>query len=285
MTICSQTSHCILSSIGCFIYDFQTLLTGVVAIGVAVIAGIPVWRQLKDSNLQTRISHRETLATLLRDALQRYGKIEKSITEPLSLASRLTSDPMGEPVEIAAEDAHHIESALNGVLDWYLVLLKDTEHGDIEMRKTELKAAPTEAIATLGEAHWADHNDQHDPLGLHRRQPFLSPRHAGVEPVDPKPAVGIEHHFGDFCFFEPCRDRWTERALQHRSAACVNDGRRLGHLGLSPLVRTAPSRRRRQVKNANSGRLQQHFKVVVAPAAHGYIGVRWRWRLGQSGCG
>lgn len=162
MTICSQTSHCILSSIGCFIYDFQTLLTGVVAIGVAVIAGIPVWRQLKDSNLQTRISHRETLATLLRDALRRYGKVEKSIAEPLSLASRLTSDPMGEPVEIAAEDAHHLESMLNGVLDWYLVILKDTEHGDIEMRKTELKAALTEAIATLGEAHWADHNDQHD---------------------------------------------------------------------------------------------------------------------------
>lgn len=162
MTICSQASHCILSSIGCFIYDFQTLLTGMVAIGVAVIAGIPVWRQLKDSNLQTRISHRETLATLLRDALQRYGKVEKSIGEPLSLANRLTSDPIGEPVEITAEDAHHLEGALNGVLDWYLVILKDTEHGNIETRKTQFKAALAQAIATLREAHWADHNDQHD---------------------------------------------------------------------------------------------------------------------------
>jgi hypothetical protein len=162
MTICSQTSHCILSSIGCFIYDFQTLLTGVVAIGVAVVAGIPVWRQLKDSNLQTRISHRETLATLLRDALRRYKKVEDSIQEPLSFASRVTSDPMGEPLEIGTDDAHHLESAMHGVLDWYLVVLKDTEHSDIEARKTELKAALTRLIETAGDAHWADHNDQHD---------------------------------------------------------------------------------------------------------------------------
>jgi len=44
---------------------------------VGIIAGIPVWRQLRDSNLQTRISHRETLATLLRDALRRYEKVEE----------------------------------------------------------------------------------------------------------------------------------------------------------------------------------------------------------------
>lgn len=162
MTICSQTSHCILSSIGCFIYDFQTLLTGIAAIGVAVVAGIPVWRQLRDSNLQTRISHRETLATLLRDALQRYAAVEKAIREPMSTASRLTSDPIGEPLEIEAEDAHHLESMLHGVLDWYLVTLKDTEHGDIETGKAALKTALDRLVATLGEAHWADHNDQHD---------------------------------------------------------------------------------------------------------------------------
>ena len=43
---CNQASHCILTTVGCFIYDFQTLLTGIVAIGVAIVAGIPVWKQL-----------------------------------------------------------------------------------------------------------------------------------------------------------------------------------------------------------------------------------------------
>ena len=46
---------------GTFIYNYQTLIAGVLAIGAAWYAGAPVWRQLKDSNLQTRIMHRETL--------------------------------------------------------------------------------------------------------------------------------------------------------------------------------------------------------------------------------
>lgn len=162
MTTCSQTGHCILSSIGCFIYDFQTLLVGIAAIVVAVFAGIPVWRQLKDSNLQARISHRETLATLLRAALRRYAEVEKAVSEPMAFASRVTSDPIGEPVEIEAEAAHHLENMLHGVLDWYLVTLRDTEHADIEAAKSALKAALDRLVATLGEAHWADHNDQHD---------------------------------------------------------------------------------------------------------------------------
>lgn len=159
-TICSQTSQCALMSFFCFVYDFQTLLIGAAAIIVAIIAGIPVWRQLKDTNLQTRISHRETLANLLRDALRRYEKVDQSIREPLSLASRATSDPEGEAIEIGAEDANQIEQMLHGVLDWYLVVLADTEHGEIETRKAALKAALVDLCDTLNDAHWADHNDQ-----------------------------------------------------------------------------------------------------------------------------
>lgn len=162
MSICSQASHCLLTSIGCFIYNFQTLLTGVVAIGVAIIAGIPVWRQLKDTNLQTRISHRETLANLLRDALRRYQRVDKSIREPLTAAHRVVYDPMGEPEPIGPEDAHGLENMFRGALDWYLVVLADTEHSDIEAHKVTLKAALDRLVETLSDAHWADHNDQHD---------------------------------------------------------------------------------------------------------------------------
>lgn len=159
-TICSQTSHCGLMSFLCFVYDFQTLLIGAAAIIVAIIAGIPVWRQLRDTNLQTRISHRETLANLLRDALRRYENVDQAIREPLSVASRATSDPDGEAIEIDAEDAHHIEQMLHGVLNWYLVALADTEHSDIEARKAALKTALAKLGDTLNDAHWADHNDQ-----------------------------------------------------------------------------------------------------------------------------
>ncbi len=160
--ICSQASHCILTTIGCFIYNFQTLLTGAAAIVVAVVAGIPVWKQLKDTNLQTRISHRETLSTLMRDALARYAKVDKAMREPLSTADHVTSDPIGEPIEIEPEDAHHLEQMFNGVLEWYLVTLADTEHADIETCKAILRTAIDKLVETLGEAHWADHNEQQD---------------------------------------------------------------------------------------------------------------------------
>jgi hypothetical protein len=161
-TICSQTNHCGLTTFFCFVYDFQTLLVGAAAIVVAIIAGIPVWRQLRDTNLQTRISHRETLATLLRDALRRYEKVDQSIRRPLSIASDVTSLPYGEPTEIGPHDAHHLENQFSGLLDWYLVVLSNTEHSDIEAEKTSLKAALDGLVETLGEAHWADHNDQQD---------------------------------------------------------------------------------------------------------------------------
>ena len=60
-TICGQTSQCVLMSFFCFVSDFQTLLAGAVAIIVAIIAGHPVWRQLKDTKLQTRIPRRKRL--------------------------------------------------------------------------------------------------------------------------------------------------------------------------------------------------------------------------------
>lgn len=162
MSICSYASQCVLTNVGCFIYDFQTLLTGLAAIIVAIIAGIPVWRQLRDTNLQTRISHRETLANLLRGALRRYRRVDESIREPLIAAHRVVYDPIGEPEVIAPEDAHRIENMFHGVLDWYLVMLAETEHVDIETRKVTLKAALGRLVETLSDAHWADHNEQHD---------------------------------------------------------------------------------------------------------------------------
>lgn len=158
--LCSAQVPCGWTAFWCLVYDFQTLITGLAAIGVALVAGIPVWRQLRDSNLQTRISHRETLANLLRDALRRYARVDASIREPLAVASQTTFDPEGEPVPISTEDAHGVGQMLHDALDWYLVVLADTEHRDIETAKTALKAALEELSKTLDEAHWADINDQ-----------------------------------------------------------------------------------------------------------------------------
>jgi hypothetical protein len=158
MAMCAQASCGFWVGVYCFIYNFQTLLAGLVALA----ALIPVRRQLKDTNLQTRISHRETLANLLRAALRRYERVDKEIREPLNAVNRVVYDPEGESEEIGTEDAHGLEGMFRRVLDWYLVGLADTEHGDIEARKGELKVALDRLVETLGEAHWADINEQHD---------------------------------------------------------------------------------------------------------------------------
>jgi hypothetical protein len=99
-TLCGQANHCGLMKLSCFVYDFQTLLTGILAIAVAIVAGIPVWRQLKDSNLQARTSHRETLAALLRDALPRFERVQQSISKPLSMASDVRTLPLRRKVSV-----------------------------------------------------------------------------------------------------------------------------------------------------------------------------------------
>lgn len=148
------------SAVGGFIYDFQTLIAGAAAIGAAWYAGAPVWRQLKDSNLQTRILHRETLAVRLREAEERAARVAKAIDDPLWQAQRVTSDPAGEPVEIGEHDAHGVEQMILGRLDWYLVTLEGTEDARVEEEKAGLKAALKELTDTLSDVHWPAHNDQ-----------------------------------------------------------------------------------------------------------------------------
>lgn len=146
---------------GAFIYHYQTLITGVLAIGAAWYAGAPVWRQLKDSNLQTRIMHRETLAIRLREAERRGARVAKAIDDPLSKAQDVTSDPAGEPLEIGEEDAFAMEQMIEGRLDWYLVTLEGTEDAPVEKAKTALKAALKDLTDTLSDVHRPASSDQH----------------------------------------------------------------------------------------------------------------------------
>lgn len=155
----SQPWYC---GVGVAIYDFQTLIAGVLAIGAAYYAARPVWRQLKNNDLQTRILHRETLASLLREAQERFARVTKSIAEPMSDLDRLTTDPAGETIAIGGHDAFAIEQRLYGELDWYLIDLNATEADDIEVAKAGLKMALDDLLRTLNDVHWVEHNEQHD---------------------------------------------------------------------------------------------------------------------------
>lgn len=62
---------CVLSCLGSFIKDFQTLIAGLLAIGAAWMTARPVWRQLDRMSVQTGTMYREFLAERLKALLVR----------------------------------------------------------------------------------------------------------------------------------------------------------------------------------------------------------------------
>ena len=144
------------------IYDFQTLITGVLAICAAWYAATPVWRQLKDSNLQTTIMYRETLAQRLREAEERTARIAQAIDGPLKEAARLTNEPWGEPIKIDEHTAVELYQNIGNQLDWYLVTLIATEDRRIEDAKKQLKKALDDLIETLFAIYFPAQYDQDD---------------------------------------------------------------------------------------------------------------------------
>jgi hypothetical protein len=62
-------------------------------------------------------------------------------------------------------------------------------------------------------------NKPHNPLAIVRRQPLSGIDEAAGEPIDPEPAIGVEHHLDDRSVFEPKRDGRSERGAQHAGAA------------------------------------------------------------------
>ena len=54
-----------------------------------------------------------------------------------------------------------------------------------------------------------------DPFAVGRGEILARIAQAACQPVDPQPAVGIEHHLDNRRIFEPAGDGRSERAAQH----------------------------------------------------------------------
>ena len=84
-------------------------------------------------------------------------------------------------------------------------------------------------------------DEPHDALGVGGRDAEAGVLEAARQPVDPEPAVGIEHHLDDAGIFEIAGNRWPQRGAQHPRAAGESFGsegdRRHGH---APLRRLGP---------------------------------------------
>lgn len=61
-------------------------------------------------------------------------------------------------------------------------------------------------------------DEAHDALAIVWRQTFAGIDKTACQPVDPEPAVGIEHDFNDRGIFEEERDGRTKCGAQHARA-------------------------------------------------------------------
>src|SRR5450755_114486 len=62
-------------------------------------------------------------------------------------------------------------------------------------------------------------NKPHNPLAIVRRQTLSGIDESTREPIDPEPAIRVEHHFDNGRVFEPKRDGRAKRRAQHARAA------------------------------------------------------------------
>ncbi len=61
-------------------------------------------------------------------------------------------------------------------------------------------------------------DEAHDPFGICGRHAAARILKPARQPVDPGPAVEVEHHLDDAGVFQICRNRWPKRGAQHARA-------------------------------------------------------------------
>ena len=74
----------------------------------------------------------------------------------------------------------------------------------------------------------------HDPLAVGGGQGAAGILQTAREPIDPEPAVGVQHHFDDRRVFEEGCDSRPERGAQHARAAGKGFGPKCGCYHLEP---------------------------------------------------
>ena len=152
----------VFSGLRWFVYHYQTLLTGLLAIGAAWYAGAPVWRQLTDSNLQTRMLHRETLAMRMAEEENLTNYLKKVIERPLYEAGRVTSDPDGGPIKVDSNHAFHVESLITVARDKAETSLRNNFDQGVERAKLALMSALDDLATTLDDVSVPARIDQHE---------------------------------------------------------------------------------------------------------------------------
>jgi hypothetical protein len=154
-----------LEAVGQFIKDFQTLLTGFMALLAAVIALRPVYKQLHVNQVQTAIAAREVLFGRTRTIEHRRKVSAAAIRKITSdfMARLYQGDQDGEP-DIDINWAFEADQTVGQVIEEFR--LQQSSMGDriaIDEKRTLLIQAATELRTCLTDIHQFHSYDFGDP--------------------------------------------------------------------------------------------------------------------------
>src|ERR1700680_3969479 len=129
------------------LYDWQTLITGVLALAAAIVAALLLWRQLKSLQVQSAMMERTTLDMRVAAIVSRRDATSqkmKSITA--EFMARLHPNDDGEgPRDINTEWAFQAEQIVNGVVALLIAHQETSLDGELidARRKVAIQQAQT----------------------------------------------------------------------------------------------------------------------------------------------
>jgi hypothetical protein len=148
-------------SIGSFIYDYQTLIAGALALAAAYFAAKPVWRQLELTQTQSNGVLREMLLHRQVEVQQARAALMANVGSKLfDLDHALGCQGDGE--FISEHDAFGNDQILSQSISWLRTGYHWRDRSRVEAARAELIDKIDTLLQILEAIHAPAHTDQHD---------------------------------------------------------------------------------------------------------------------------
>lgn len=149
--------------VGKFIYDYQTLIAGMLALAAAYFAVRPVWRQLELTQTQSNGVLREMLQDRQAEVQQaRAALMDKVGSKLFDLDHLLAWNADDDDEQISEPDAHGHEQILSQSISWLRVGYHWRDSSKVETARAELIEKIDSLLRILNEIVAPVHTDQHD---------------------------------------------------------------------------------------------------------------------------
>lgn len=147
--------------LGQFIYDYQTLIAGGLALGAAYLAARPVWRQLGLTQTQSNGVLRDMLLQRQAEVQQARAALTEKVGKKLNdLDHLLAWHDEGE--RISEHDAFGFDQILSQSVSWLRLGYHWRDAAQVEAARTTLTDKIDALLGVLNDIHAPAHTQQHD---------------------------------------------------------------------------------------------------------------------------